>query len=70
MSQAKGHHAEGRFDLDGDKAVIGADMAQTLGIGVGDRLTIYSPHGLDKLTEQFKKLKGARREPAGDRRDA
>ncbi len=58
MSQAKGHHAQGKFDLDGDKAVIGADMAQTLGIGVGDKLTIYSPHGLQKLTEQFKQLQG------------
>ncbi len=58
MSQAKGHHAAGKFDLDGDKAVIGADLAQTLGIGVGDKLTIYSPHGLEKLTDEFKKLQG------------
>ena len=58
MSRAPGHHAEGKFDLDGDKAVIGVDMAHTLGIGVGDKLTIYSPHGLQKLTEQFKKLQG------------
>ncbi len=58
MSQEKGHHAEGRFDLDGDKAVIGVDLARTLGVGVGDKLTIYSPHGLEKLTEEFKKLQG------------
>ena len=58
MSQAEGHHAEGRFDLDGDKAVIGVDLARTLGIGVGDKLTIYSPHGLEKLTDRFKQLQG------------
>ena len=58
MSRARGHHAEGKFDLDGDKAVVGADLAQTLGVGVGDTLTIYSPHGLEKLTDAFKELKG------------
>ena len=61
MAPGEGRHAEGKFDLDGDKAVIGVDLAQTLGVGVGDTLTIYSPHGLEKLAEEFKKLqdKGA-----------
>ena len=58
MAQGPGHHAEGKFDLDGDKAVLGVDLARTLGVGVGDTLTIYSPHGLDKLTEEFKGLQG------------
>ena len=58
MSQAKGHHAAGKFDLDGDKAVIGADLAQTYGIGVGDKLTIYSPKGLEKLADKLKEIKG------------
>ena len=62
MSQAKGHHAAGKFDLDGDKAVIGADLAQTYGIGVGDKLTIYSPKGLEKLADKLNELKGKKTE--------
>ncbi len=58
MSQTNGRHAEGRFDLDGDKAVVGVNLAEILHVGVGDKLTIYSPHGLEKLTEEFKKLQG------------
>jgi lipoprotein-releasing system permease protein len=32
----------GKFDLNGDKCVLGAELAGTLGIEVGDKLTIYS----------------------------
>ena len=32
----------GKFDLNGDKCVLGSELAGTLGIQVGDKLTIYS----------------------------
>jgi lipoprotein-releasing system permease protein len=32
----------GKFDLNGDKCVLGSELASTLGIEVGDKLTIYS----------------------------
>ena len=32
----------GKFDLNGDKCVLGSELAGTLGIEVGDKLTIYS----------------------------
>ena len=48
----------GEFDLDGDKAVVGLDLAHTLGIEVGDKLTIYSPRSLEAVASQLDKLKG------------
>jgi lipoprotein-releasing system permease protein len=32
----------GKFDLNGDKCVLGSELAGTLGIEVGDKLTVYS----------------------------
>ena len=32
----------GKFDLEGDKCVVGSELASTLGLEVGDKLTIYS----------------------------
>jgi ABC-type lipoprotein release transport system permease subunit len=32
----------GKFDLNGDKCVLGSELAGSLGIEVGDKLTIYS----------------------------
>ncbi len=33
----------GELDLDGDKTVLGSELARALGVRVGDRLAIYSP---------------------------
>jgi len=32
----------GKFDLNGDKCVLGSELAGTLGLEVGDKLTVYS----------------------------
>ena len=53
-----GAGSSGRFDLDGDKAVVGHDLAKLFGVGVGDKLTIYSPHALQIVTDELKRLKG------------
>lgn len=47
---------DGEFDLDGDKAVIGSELARTLGIGVGDVLTIYSPGNLSKILDEIDRI--------------
>ncbi len=48
----------GKFDLDGDKAVVGVDLAKILDLHVGDPLTLYSPKNLESLADRLKELKG------------
>ena len=48
----------GKFDLDGDKAVVGVDLAKILDLHVGDQLTLYSPRNLEALADRLKELKG------------
>jgi lipoprotein-releasing system permease protein len=51
---------EGKLDLDGESTIIGRDLARTLKIGVGDKLTIYSPGNLDQILDEIKKLENAK----------
>jgi lipoprotein-releasing system permease protein len=46
---------EGEADLTGDTALIGRELAEDLGIGVGDVLTVYSPKNMERLSEEMKK---------------
>jgi lipoprotein-releasing system permease protein len=48
--------AEGEFDLAGESAVIGRELARTLGIGVGDKLMVYSPGNIREIMEQIDRL--------------
>jgi len=45
----------GAYDLDGDKAVIGRVLAESLGIAVGDKLIVYSPGNIGNIVEEIKK---------------
>jgi lipoprotein-releasing system permease protein len=47
----------GKLDLGGDSTVIGSELARTLGVHVGDVLTIYSPGNLGEVIEQLDQLK-------------
>jgi lipoprotein-releasing system permease protein len=47
----------GSLDLSGDSAVIGSELARTLGVKVGDVLTIYSPGNLGEVIDQLDRLK-------------
>jgi lipoprotein-releasing system permease protein len=49
----------GKLDLTGDNAVVGSELARTLGIKVGDVITVYSPGNLGEVLEQIDKLKGS-----------
>jgi len=48
----------GKLDLSGDSTVIGSELARTLGVQVGDVITIYSPGNLGQVLEQLDRLKG------------
>ncbi|MEO6053697.1 MAG: FtsX-like permease family protein, partial [Chthoniobacterales bacterium] len=51
----------GEFDLSGDSAVIGSELAYALRVTVGDQITIFSPTNLNTALEQINQLenKGA-----------
>jgi len=39
----------GKFDLSGHGVVVGIGIARNLGLQVGDRLSIYSPHDIERM---------------------
>ena len=45
----------GKLDLSGDTTVIGADLAFTLGVHVGDKITVYSPGNMKPVLDALKK---------------
>src|SRR5205085_5164421 len=47
---------KGSLDLEGDSAVLGVDLARKLHIGVGDKLTVYSPGNLGDILDGMKEL--------------
>ncbi len=59
-----GRHAAGRFDLDGDNAVVGYELARMLGLQVGDKLTIISSRSLQRLTDALDELKDKKADDA------
>lgn len=52
-------NGEGKFDLEGDSAVIGSELARTLRLGIGDKLTVYSPRNLQAVASELKELEGS-----------
>src|SRR5689334_2717112 len=46
----------GKLDLEGDSTVLGVELAQKLGITVGDKLTVYSPGNLGAILDKLKAL--------------
>ena len=52
-----GDPVSGSFDLDGDTIVLGASAARSLGVRVGDEVTVYSPKTLVAKDEVFLPVK-------------
>jgi lipoprotein-releasing system permease protein len=52
VSQIGQYIKEGSLDLDGDKVVIGRELATQYGIFLGDKITVYSPRNLEKKGEE------------------
>lgn len=44
---------EGTYDLDGSKAILGSDLARTIGATVGDTISVYSPRNLDGVIAEL-----------------
>ena len=55
---------EGQLDLDGESTVLGSDLARILRVGVGDKLTVYSPGNLGQILDGIKKLENAKGDQA------
>ena len=59
----------GKLDLEGDSTVLGIELAQKLGVTVGDKFTVYSPGNLGEILDKLKALdqkKGDEKEKAVD----
>ncbi len=46
----------GSLQLEGNDTVIGSALANILGVGVGDTITIYSPGNLEEIVEEINRL--------------
>ena len=53
---------KGTYDLDGDSALVGVELARKLQIDVGDKLTVYSPGNLGEILDGIKELEKTRAE--------
>lgn len=49
VSSIKNYIVEGSYDLSGDNAIIGSDLADQLGIGVGDTLSLTATKNIDAI---------------------
>ena len=46
----------GRYELDGEKCVMGCELAATLGVQVGDKIKLHGPGNLTKIAEELRRL--------------
>ncbi|MFQ3577545.1 MAG: FtsX-like permease family protein, partial [Verrucomicrobiia bacterium] len=54
---------DGEFALEEEGAVLGVNLAQALGVGVGDVVTVYSPGNLDAIFEELDQLDRIENDP-------
>lgn len=59
----------GELKLEGNDAVIGSALANLLGVGVGDKITVYSPGNLEEIVKEINRLEGGDGSSAGQLRD-
>jgi lipoprotein-releasing system permease protein len=50
---------QGTLDLESESTVVGVDLARNLHVGIGDKLTVYSPGNLGQVLDGIKKLENA-----------
>ena len=50
----------GSLDLEGDKTVLGSELARALGVTVGDVITLYSPGNIGEVLAEIERLETAR----------
>lgn len=55
----------GNLDLEGDKVILGAELARSLGIQVGDLLTVYSPGNITEALAEIDRVEKEGSEESG-----
>jgi lipoprotein-releasing system permease protein len=55
VTDIKSAIVDGALDLDGDKVVLGQELADQLGVRVGDKLTVFSPGNLSEIMQELDK---------------
>ena len=46
----------GKYDLDGDKTILGSELARTLGVSVGDKITVFSPGNFNHILAELDRI--------------
>ncbi|MEO6785575.1 MAG: ABC transporter permease [Chthoniobacteraceae bacterium] len=46
----------GRYELDSEKCIMGRELAASLGVHVGDKISLHGPGNLTKVAEELKRL--------------
>ncbi|MHA3772717.1 ABC transporter permease [Verrucomicrobiota bacterium sgz303538] len=64
VTDIKSAIVEGSLDLDGDKVVLGEELAQQLKVGIGDKITVFSPGNISEIMEELDK---AEKDPANQK---
>ena len=49
----------GTLDLEGEKCVVGSELARSLGLAVGDELTLYSPESIDAVMAELERIQNS-----------
>ena len=52
VSKLGGYITQGKLDLDGEKVLIGRELANQFGIYLGDKITVYSPRNFEKRGQE------------------
>lgn len=56
VTELKDSIVAGSYDMEGDKALLGSELAAALGVMVGDTITIYSPGNLDQVIDELDRV--------------
>ncbi len=46
----------GEYDLEGNKTILGSDLARTIGATIGDTISVYSPRNIDGVLQELDRL--------------
>ncbi len=50
----------GELRLEGNETVIGSALANILGVGIGDKITVYSPGNLEQIVNEINRLEAGK----------
>lgn len=56
ITDIKKHIIDGHYDLDGEKTVIGSELARQLNAKIGDKITVFSPSNMDDVLNELERI--------------